>query len=603
MQLKGFRLVSAAVLASLAWGCGGGANVFYRQGRKAEYRKDYDTALVDFQKAEQIQPDNTEIQLHEKMARTQASNFHVRQARRLLADNRPDEAAAEFQKAVGIDPSNMAASQELARLAAAQAATKRQREKELQQGMKRKEEASAPPAVQLKALPSEPIAHIRMGPLDPRKAFEALAKLANINVAFTQDFGNIAAKPVTIDLSDVRLIDAIKVLAYSTHTFWKAITPNTILVIPENAANHRDYDEQVVKAVYLSNPLANADRTQILTAVKQLLTVQKVVDNPETNSIIIGASPAQVAAAEQLIHDLDRGKAEVLVDVSILEADRDRIRDLGLAPQPLSGSIQAAIGFTPPGTTTTTNSSGQPTTSTTGLPLNQLIHLNASDFSIVLPNYVANALLSDTHTRVLQNPSVRTSDGQKATLKIGSRVPFATGSFLPSIAGTTSAAGGVGLLASTSFQYQDVGVSLDITPHVLSSGEVSLHAKISITSVGSPTVIGGISEPTFGQREIEHDIRLKEGEVSVLGGLVQSTITSLISGLPLLGQIPIARYLFSNEHRERNEVEVIVMLTPHVVRLPEAGMEASTEISVGTSSTPAGLSFGSENPQRQEFPQ
>jgi len=592
MQVGKFRLVGAAALVLLGFSCGG-ANVFYKQGRKAELRKDYDTALVDFQKAAQLEPDNAEILLHERMARTQAASFHVRQGRRLLADNRPDEAAGEFQKAVSIEPSNIVASQELARLVAAQSAAKRQREKELQQGLKRKEEPPSPRAIQLKSLPTEPIAHIRMGPLDARRAFEALAKLADINVAFTQDFGNVSAKPVSIDLTNVKLAEAIQVLAFETHTFWKAVTSNTILVIPDNAANHRDYDEQVVKTVYLANPLANADRTQILTAVKQLLTVQKVVDNPESNAIIISDTPTKVAAAEQLIRDLDRGKAEVMVDVAIMEADRDRIRDLGLAPQPLSGSTQAAIGFTPPGTTASTSTSGTPTTSTTGLPLNQLKHLNAADFSIVLPNYLANALLSDTHTRVLQDPSIRTSDGQKATLKIASRVPFGTGSFLPSLTGGAATAGGVGLLASTQFQYQEVGVALDITPHVLVTGEVGLHAKVAITSVGASVLIGGISEPTFGQREIEHDIRLKEGEVSVLGGLVQSTITREVSGLPGLGQIPIARYLFSSEHRERNEVEVIVMLTPHVVRLPEG--EVAGEISVGAGSQTGGPPLGFEN--------
>jgi general secretion pathway protein D len=593
MQVRHYRLmcVSAAVLAVL--GCNG-ANVFYRQGRKAELDKDYDTALVNFEKAAQIEPDNPQILLHERMARTQAANFHLRQGRRLLADNRPDEAAGEFQKAVGIDPSNQAAGQELARIAAAQSAAKRQREKELQQGLKKKEGPAGPPVVQLKPLPVEPIAHIRLGPADARRVYETLGKLGDLNVAFTQDFGNIATKPVSLDLTNVKLEEALQVLAYETHTFWKPITPNTILVIPDNAANHRDYDEQVLRTVYLSNPLPNADRTQILTAVKQLLTVQKVVDNPDTNAIVISDTPAKVAAAEQLIHDLDRGKAEVLVDIAILEADRDRIRDLGLTPvptAPLSGSQMVGVGFTPPATT-----SGGTTTPSPGLPLNELGKISTADFTIVVPGYVANALLSDTHTRILQNPEVRTSDGQKATLNIGSKIPIATGSFLPSFAGTTgSPSTGVGLLASTQFQYQDVGVKIEITPHVLSTGEVSLHAKVDITSLGASVVIAGISQPTFGQRTIEHDIRLKEGEVSVLGGLVQSTVSDIVSGLPGLGQIPIVRYFFSTEHKERNEQEVIVMLTPHVVRLPE-DIGGGRQISVGRGASGTVSPFGYEPP-------
>ena len=593
MQVRQIRLISVAATVLLGMACNG-ANVFYRQGRKAELRKDYDTALVDFGKAAQIEPDNSQILLHERMARTQAATFHLRQGRRLLADKRSDDAAGEFQKAVSIDPSNQAAAQELGRLVAAQAAAKRQREQELKQGLKRKEEPAGPPTVQLRALPTERIAHIRLGPAEARRVYETLGKLADLNVAFTQDFGNIATKPVSLDLSDIKLEDALQVLAYETHTFWKPVTANTILVIPDNAANHRDYDEQVLKTVYLSNPLPNADRTQILTAVKQLLTVQKVVDNPDTNAIVISDTPAKVAAAELLIHDLDRGKAEVLVDIAILEADRDRIRDLGMAPvptSPLSGSNVAGLGFTPPVTTTT---SGSTSTSSVGLPLNQLGKISTADFSIVLPGYVANALLNDTHTRILQNPELRTSDGLKATLNIGSKIPIATGSFLPSFAGTTGGGtSGVGLLASTQFQYQDVGVKIELTPHVLATGEVSLHAKIEITSQGASVIIAGISQPTFGQRTIEHDIRLKEGEVSVLGGLVQSTVSQIVSGLPGLGQIPIVRYLFSTEHRERNEQEVIVMLTPHVVRLPE-DMGGTRQISVGRSSSGAPSPFGYE---------
>jgi general secretion pathway protein D len=407
-------------------------------------------------------------------------------------------------------------------------------------------------------------------------------------VAFTSDFLAQTGKQVSLDLTNVKLEDALQILAYETRTFWKPVTPNTILVIMDNAANHRDFDEQVVKTVYLSNPLSPTDRTQILTAVKQLLSVQRVVDNPDANAIVISDTPAKVAAAEQLIHDLDRGKAEVLVDVAILEADRDFIRDLGLSPVVLSGSTQLAVGFTPPGSTATSSSGGTTTTTTPTLPLNQLGKISTSDFSIVLPGYVANALMNDAHTRVVQNPQVRTSDGQKASLKIGSQVPIATGSFLPSFGGaTTNAGGGFGLLASTQFQYKDVGVNLEITPHVLESGEVGLHAKVSILSVGAPVTIGGISQPTFGQREIEHDIRLKEGEVSVLGGLVQSTTTQSVTGLPGLGQLPLLRYLFSTEHRERHDVEVIVMLTPHVIRLPEVNNSTSKSVAIGSLAQPS----------------
>lgn len=567
------RLGTVGVCLLLCVGCGG--NVYYRQGHKAELRKDYDTALVNYEKAVQSQPDNALYLLHDRLVRTKASEFHARQAKRLLAEGRQADATGELQKAVGIDPTNVAADQELTRIMTEQAAAKKEREKTLQQAMKPPAEA-APAVVELKALSQEPIAHIHIAG-ESNQVFQTLGKLGDLNVAFLPD---VRPQKVSLDLVNIKLEDALRTLAYETRTFWKPITSNTILVIPDNLTTHREFDDRVLKTIYLTNPLQPADRTQILSAVKQILLLQTVVDNPEANAIIVSGTQTQIEAAQKLIHDLDHGKAEVLIEVAILEADRDRIRDLGLAPVPLSGSTQFGIGFTPPGTTT---ASGGGTT-VSSLPLNKLGHISTADFSVVLPGAVANALLNDNRTRIIQNPEIRTTDGQKAELKIGSEVPFATGSFLPSFTGaaTTGTTGGFGLLASTQFQYKDVGVNLTITPHVLPDGEVSLHAKIEITSVGPSVLIGGLSEPTFTQRTIEHDIRMKEGEVNVLGGLVQSTTTNQVTGLPGLADVPLLRYFFSTEHRERNEQEILVMLTPHIVRLPEFAESSPTGIGAST---------------------
>jgi general secretion pathway protein D len=566
------RLVAAALAVLVSVGCGVG-NVAFREGRKAELRKDYDTALVNYEKAVQSDPGNAQYQIHEKLARTQASLFHLKRGKSLLAEGRPDDAAGEFQKAVSIDPTNEAAAQELARLLARQAAAKRAREKALQKALKAGEPEATGGGPELKRLPTEPLAHFRIS-ADSRKVYETLGMLGGINVAFTSDF---QPRPVSVDLSNVTIDDALLIVSYQTKTFWRPVTSNTILVVPDTPANRRDYQAEVLKTIYLSNPLAPADRTAITTALKQVLGLQRIVDNPDANAIIIRDTPAKVAAAEKMIHDLDRGKAEILVDVAILEADRNRIRDLGLtqvAASPLQSTNIAGVGFNP-STTITVDS-----TTIAALPLNRLGHLSTRDFSIVLPGAVANALMSDSHTRILQNPQIRVTDGQTAKLRIGSRIPYATGSFLPSVGGV-SGGGGFGLLASTQFQYQDVGVNLDLTPRLLPNGEVSLHAMIEISSLQAPISIGGFSQPTFGQRHIEHDIRLKEGEVNLLGGLIQSSETQSVSGLPGLSQIPFLRYLFSTEHRERIETEVLVMLTPRVIRLPEPAAEGVGALTMG----------------------
>ena len=575
-RFRSVWLAGAGALAMVCLSCGGGSTAF-RDGRRAEARKDWDTALVNYEKALQVEPENANYQIHERVVRARAADFHLRQGRKLLASGRPDDAAGEFQKAVSIDPTNEAAGQELGRLLSAQAAAKREREETLQKALKSREQttesAGTPAIVKLKPLPEEPLAHFRIT-ADSRKVYETLAKLAGLNVAFTSDF---QPRPVSVDLSNVKIEEALNIVSFQTKTFWRPLTPNTILVIVDNPTNRRDYEEQVLKTIYISNPLAPADRTAITTALKQVLGLQRIVDNPDANAIIIRDTPAKVAAAERMIRDLDRGKAEILLDVAVVQADRSRIRDLGLtqvATSPLPSTAVAGLGFNPR-TAITVDSTIIP-----NLPLNRLGRISTADFSIVLPGAVANALLNDSRTHVLQNPQVRTTDGLTAKLRIGTRIPYATGSFLPSIGGTTTGGGGFGLLASTQFQYQDVGVNLDITPRLMANGEVALHASIEISSLGADRSVGGVAQPTFNQRKIEHDIRLKEGEVNLLGGLIQTSETRQVKGLPGLGQIPLLRYLFSSEYTERTDTEVLVMLTPRVIRLPELGTEAGREVPI-----------------------
>lgn len=564
-------LSSVLVFAAICIGCGGGSNVF-KAGKLAELHKDYDTALVDYQKALQTDPSNSEFLLHEKLARKEGSLAHLKHGKELLKENRLDEAAGEFQKAASMDPSNQAASQELANILASQSQAKQARENQIRKAMQTAEDQNAG-GVKLKPLPREPIAHLRLSG-DSKKVYETIGKLATLNVAFTQDF---QARQISMDLTGIKIADALRLACLQTKSFYKVITPNTILLVNDTPSNRRDYEDEVVKTIFLSNPLTPADRTAITTALKNVIQLQHIIDNPSANAIIIRDTPERVEAAEQLIHALDRGKAEVMIDVAVIEADVSRVRNLGLAPVFIGSSgnttqgLNVGIGFNPPSSTTT---------ATTGIPtlqLNQLGHISSADYSVSMPSALAEALLNDNRTRILQNPQVRVTDGETAKLKIGSRYPYAMGSFLPSFGGLTgtgttgtgNAASSYGLLASTQFQYQDIGVNMDLTPHLLANGDVSLKASIDISSVQAPVTIGGLSEPTFGQKKIEHVIQLKEGETSLLGGLIQTQITKQIQGIPGLNEIPVLRRFFSTESLDREDVEVLVMLTPRVIRLPE----------------------------------
>lgn len=569
------------VAASLS--CGGGATVMaYNAGRRAENRKDWDTALVDYEKALNADPANSLYVLHEQNARLHASMMHFKNGQQLLKEGHEDDAAAEFQKAVRIDPTNKAAMQELDKIVTKEAAAKKAHTEALANALKEREKEGEAPEVKLQPFSQEKISHFRVT-ADSRMVYITLGKMAGLNIAFTPDF---RPQPLSEDLTNITVEQALKLVAMQSKSFWKPITSNTILVIPDNPNNRRDYEDEVLRTIYLSNPLPPADRTAITTALKQVLGLQHIMDNPDANAIIIRDTAEKVAAAEQLVRQLDRSKAEIVLSIQIVEADRDRIRDLGLSLGTVNsstGSITPGFGaeaaLVPPTSTSTSTTTTSTAASVGATAINTLSY---KDIAVVLPGVTAAAVLNDNKTHIMQSPEVRVTDGGTAKLKIGSRIPYATGSFLPSLGGVSSGtSGSVGLLASTQFQFQDVGVNLELTPHLLSTGEIAVHAKIEISSLGASITVGGVSEPTFGQRVIEDDFRLQEGEVNLLGGLIQRTLTDQLQGLPGFADIPGLRYLFSQDNKEVNDQEVLVMLTPQVIRLPQTAALGSNSLSIG----------------------
>lgn len=580
--MKG-RAAGIAALAGLliSTACAPG-NVYFQRGQKAELRKDWDTALINYERAVQSRPADAEFQLRQTHARMEAALFHLKQGKEFLRQQRVSAAMGEFQKAASIDPSNQAARQELARLLSNEVAAKQAREKGLKEAIQASQQQQSPAAAELKPLPQEPLTHFRIS-ADSKRVYETLCKLAGLNVAFASDF---QAQPVSMDLNNVTIKNALHVLSLQTHTFWRVVTPNTILVVPDNPANRRDYQTEVLKTVYLDNSLKPADRTAITTALKQILGIQRIIDNPSANAIIIRDSPEKVEEAVALIRDLDHGKAEIMIDVTVLEADADRVRELGLTPATINTSTGSITnGFQGAGVYS-------PTSAATLAG-----HFGLNDYGLVVPSAIANAILNDSSTSIMQNPEVRVTDGDTATLRIGSRIPYATGSFgLPTAATSSGSSSSYGLVTNTQFQFQDVGVNVELTPHLLPSGEIAIHAKIEISSVQPSVSIAGVNEPTFGQRQIEHDIRLEEGETSVLGGLLQTTDSTTVSGVPGLSSIPGLKYLFSNTKHEKVKTDVLIMLTPRIVRLPESSVESAA------AQAPAQLVTGPSTPASSSEP-
>jgi general secretion pathway protein D len=223
----------------------------------------------------------------------------------------------------------------------------------------------------------------------------------------------------------------------------------------------------------------------------------------------------------------------------------------------------------------------QAATTSTAITLNQVPHVSIHDFSTTLPGALLQALATDTNTKVLNRPQIRASDGQKANLKIGNRIPYATGSFQPGV-GTV----GVSPLVSTQFNYADVGVNLEITPQVHSADELTLHIDVEVSSVSQYIDLGGIQQPVIGQNKSTADIRLHEGEINILGGLSSSSDATTLNGLPFLTNIPVlGKFAFGNSTSDKANGELLIALIPHIVRTPDYSDENLRGVYAGNDQT------------------
>jgi general secretion pathway protein D len=572
-----FLPLAALLGAAILLGACVKGNQEFNAGKKAELLKDYDTALVHYERALRQDPSNALYKLRVVRMRFEAGQYHVELGRKLLAEGQLDTALGQFQRALDIDPSSAIAAQ-LSRETMAQIEAKAKKQAP--------PAAAVPPEAYLPAAPPElkPISaaviSLKMTN-DARIVYETIAKLAGLSVLFDPDF---TARRITIDLPNVTLEQGLNAVALESKSFWKPVTSNIIFVAPDNPQKRRDYDDEEVRTFYLANTLTPQDITEIVTGLRQLLDLRRIQQINAQNAIVIRDTPDKLAVADKIIRDIDKARPEVVLQVSVMEVDMDRLRDLGILP-----GTSATLTFTPrasvqPQTSTTTGTTGGTTTSVPQITLNNLKHLSSADYSLTLPGAVAQAVLTDNTTKILQNPEVRVTDGQTAKLRIGDRVPIATGSFQAGVGVGVGAAGTsvVNPLVNTQFQYVDVGVNVDVTPRVHPDDQVSLKLTVEVSSVTGSTNIGGIQQPIISQRKIEHEIRLKEGETSLLGGLIQRTDVKNLQGWPGLMHIPFFRYFFSSEHTEHQDTEVMIALTPRIVRLPHITAANLRSLSVGT---------------------
>jgi len=552
------------------------AKDLFAKGQDAEARQQYVAAYDFFKQAYDLKPKDLRYRAAFERGRFEAAAQIVHNGQKLREDGKLDEAVAEFQKALAIDPSLFIAKQELNRTL-----------KMINDQRNPPTQAAGPPAG-LSRRVHDAAGPVELGPISnipitvkltdkSDTVYRTIGQLAGINVLFDPDY---TPKPIKVELNGVTLEDALEITALESKTFWRPVTLNTIFVAADNPAKRKELEQSVLKTFYLTNLSAPTELQDVVNAIRAVLDVQRVQQLLSQNALVVRGTPDQIALAEKLVEDLDKARPEVIVDIAVMQVSKDRSRTLGLSP-PTSATVTLQSNLNSTTTTGTgTGTTGTTTGSTNGLNLNTLGNLNATDFQVTIPSANLSAVMGNSDTKLIQNPQIRALDGQKASLKIGDRVPVATGSFQPGIGGV-----GINPLVNTQFQYLDVGVNIEITPHVHSNGEVTLKITMDVSAVTGQSNIGGISQPIIGQRKIEHEIRLRDGEANLLGGIMEDQQTRQLSGIPGLAQIPILKYLFGQTTQDHSENEIVFAITPHIIRGTEVSEINQRAIDIGTANT------------------
>jgi general secretion pathway protein D len=565
---RNLRRCLLALLLALAIGLPALANQaenYYKEGQKAEAKNDFDGAYKAYVEASKLEPKNAKYLAAVTRLKFYAAMQHLHAGIELRESGKLNDAAVEFERAVAIDPTSMVAKAELQKTA------------DMIQVQSKKEQAAI-------AKPQSPLAGLAAsleGPIEfhptsstpinmrmssnADQIYKVVGKLAGFNVLFDPDF-----KPqrISVELNDVTAREALSMVSLESKTFYQPISANTIIVAADTAAKRKEYEHTAMKMFFMRNASSPADLQEASKTIGALLDLTRVQLVPAQNAMIFRGTRDQLVLAEKLLADLDKPKPEVVIEVAVLEVDRNRLRTIGTNP-PTSVSIQVV----PPGTSATVSGG---TSNGNSFTLNTIGKVTGNDVLLTIPGASLSFLMSDSNTKVIQNPQVRAMDNEHATLKIGDRVPVATGSFAP---GT---GGGISPLVSTQFQYLDVGVNVDITPHIHSDHEVTLKMNLEVSSVTGQTNIGGISQPIIGQRTVQQQARLGDGEVSLIAGILEDTDTKSLGGYPYLSKIPVLKYLFAQEDKEREETEVVFAITPHIVRSQDVTEDNLRLVDVGT---------------------
>ena len=528
------RYVLVLLVASLAWtGCATGA---HDRARTAELSDDYDAAVVEYTRALRERPTDRGLQRDLERATLRAGQYHYSLGRRQAGLGNYDDALVEYQIASEMNPESgeiQDALRETRSAVQTRLIAREEGQTELEALIER---ASALPPDGF-TLPDATLPDsLVFRDAGTRDVFSALGQFADISVIFDPAFIDEA---VSIDLRGASLSNALTAVARSTRNFYRITGDQTVTVIPDTPAKRREYEEEVVQTFYLSN----ADVGETMDLLRLVIDLRRLAPITATRAISVRDTPERLAATARLISAIDKARPEVVIDVELLEVDRSRLQEYGLQ-------------FASPGSS---GIDGSATVDGGGRFLDELSTLGSSDVFVAnIPGLFYRLLKRDSDTRTLANPHLRTSEGLPAQARFGDRVPIPATTFSP------IATGGIQQQPITSFNYADIGVNIDITPLTHHNDDVSLQLSIEVSNI-SGTGFGGL--PTIGNRSIETTIRLRDGETNILAGLIRDDERDSLEGIPGLSDLPVIGRLFARNTRETQETDIIVTLTPRIIRV------------------------------------
>ena len=552
------RVLPLLALTLTMAGCATAAAM--RAGSTAEQAQDYDRAIIEYSKVLQQDPDNRSARLALDRAKLRSSQDHLTRGRRLHASGRLDEALVELQLAAELNPGDAAVEELLADVRTqlrTKVAVAREGKTQLESLIDRARDLP-PPGLDLPADVRLPESLTFAPNSSSRDVYSALARFSNITIVFDPQFRD---QPVTLDLRNATLPDALGSISTATRNFYRVTGQRTVTIIPDTPAKRREYEEEIVRTFYLSN----ADLKETIDLLRIVIDARRIAPIAATNAFSLKDTPERVQAAARLISAIDKARPEVVIDVELLEVDRTRLREYGL--QLASGTAGGIAG---------TADINQP-----GFTLRDLRNLTQSDILLTnLPGLFYRLLKRDNNTRTLANPQLRTSEGTPAQARFGDRVPVPVTVFAP------IATGGVNQQPITSFNYENIGVNIDITPRTHHDDEVSLALKIDVSSI-SGSGFGGL--PTFASRAISTVIRLRDGETNLLAGLIRDDERRVLEGVPGLSDLPLVGRLFARNRRETQETDIVLTLTPRIIRVLDLTEEDLRPFRVGGESQAGGV--------------